>query len=135
MPGALTLAASLLATQVVALALPGKLQGRSTYPFDYMVAFGDELSDNGNGSYAHGITGNPANVYGYVFQSGILDHTTLKNVEPHLCNPYYFFLPVFDSPSQTPSLSSTSINSPLDSAPGPTALSPSPTSRTSSQSP
>jgi phospholipase/lecithinase/hemolysin len=28
------------------------------------VAFGDELSDNGNGSYAHGITGNPANVYG-----------------------------------------------------------------------
>ena len=30
-----------------------------------LVAFGDELSDNGNGSYAHGITGNPANVYGY----------------------------------------------------------------------
>lgn len=29
-----------------------------------MVAFGDELSDNGNGSYAHGITGNPATVYG-----------------------------------------------------------------------
>lgn len=30
-----------------------------------IVAFGDELSDNGNGSYAHGMTGSPANVYGF----------------------------------------------------------------------
>lgn len=35
------------------------------YPFNQVVAFGDELSDNGNGSFAHGITGNPANVYGF----------------------------------------------------------------------
>jgi len=63
MPGAL-FTTSLLATQAVALALPRNLQERGTYPFNYMVAFGDELSDNGNGSYAHGITGNPANVYG-----------------------------------------------------------------------
>lgn len=37
----------------------------TTYPFDNIVAYGDELSDNGNGSFAHGITGNPANVYGF----------------------------------------------------------------------
>jgi len=30
-----------------------------------IIAFGDELSDNGNGSYAHGMTGDPATVYGY----------------------------------------------------------------------
>ena len=41
------------------------LHGSSSYPFKKLVAFGDELSDNGNGSYAHGITGNPANVYGF----------------------------------------------------------------------
>ncbi|GAM86342.1 hypothetical protein ANO11243_043560 [Dothideomycetidae sp. 11243] len=35
------------------------------YPFNQVVAFGDELSDNGSGSFAHGITGSPANVYGY----------------------------------------------------------------------
>jgi hypothetical protein len=35
-----------------------------SYPFNEVIAFGDEFSDNGNGSYAHGITGNPANVYG-----------------------------------------------------------------------
>lgn len=29
-----------------------------------LVAFGDEMSDNGNGSYAHGMTGNPPKVYG-----------------------------------------------------------------------
>ncbi|KAF6839165.1 GDSL-like Lipase/Acylhydrolase [Colletotrichum musicola] len=38
---------------------------RATYPFDNIVAYGDELSDNGNGSFAHGITGDPANVYGF----------------------------------------------------------------------
>lgn len=47
-----------------ALALPA-LQQRSSYPFNQLVAFGDEFSDNGNGSYAHGITGSPATVYGY----------------------------------------------------------------------
>ena len=50
--------------QVPALALPTELK-RGTYPFNRLVAFGDELSDNGNGSYAHGITGSPANVYGF----------------------------------------------------------------------
>jgi phospholipase/lecithinase/hemolysin len=40
-------------------------QHRAAYPFNHIVAFGDELSDNGNGSYAHGITGDPANVYGF----------------------------------------------------------------------
>ena len=38
---------------------------RASYPFSQVVAFGDELSDNGNGSYAHGISGNPANIYGF----------------------------------------------------------------------
>jgi len=48
-----------------ALALASSaLESRSTYPFDFIVGFGDELSDNGSGSYAHGITGNPASVYG-----------------------------------------------------------------------
>ncbi|KAK1638459.1 hypothetical protein BDP81DRAFT_315714 [Colletotrichum phormii] len=41
------------------------LAGRATYPFNNLVAYGDELSDNGNGSFAHGITGDPANVYGF----------------------------------------------------------------------
>ncbi|KAL0936384.1 GDSL-like Lipase/Acylhydrolase [Colletotrichum truncatum] len=38
---------------------------RATHPFKSLVAYGDELSDNGNGSFAHGITGDPANVYGF----------------------------------------------------------------------
>lgn len=42
---------------------PGRT--RNSHPFTRLVAFGDELSDNGNGSYAHGITGDPANVYGF----------------------------------------------------------------------
>ncbi|KXH50198.1 hypothetical protein CSIM01_07422 [Colletotrichum simmondsii] len=41
------------------------LASRTTYPFNNRVAYGDELSDNGNGSFAHGITGDPANVYGF----------------------------------------------------------------------
>ena len=55
------------ASQTSALAISGQ-QGaakRAAYPFNRLVAFGDELSDNGNGSYAHGITGDPANVYGF----------------------------------------------------------------------
>ncbi|KAF2708818.1 carbohydrate esterase family 16 protein [Pleomassaria siparia CBS 279.74] len=47
------------------LALPSLHHPRSTYPFTSLVAFGDEFSDNGNGSYAHGITGDPATVYGF----------------------------------------------------------------------
>ncbi|KAJ3571849.1 hypothetical protein NPX13_g5243 [Xylaria arbuscula] len=38
---------------------------QAEYPFSELVAFGDELTDNGNGSYAHGITGDPANVYSF----------------------------------------------------------------------
>lgn len=53
-----------LVAQVSSLAVP-QVEKRSAYPFNQLVAFGDELSDNGNGSYAHGITGDPANVYGY----------------------------------------------------------------------
>ncbi|KAF2691205.1 hypothetical protein K458DRAFT_412512 [Lentithecium fluviatile CBS 122367] len=41
------------------------LYPRSPYPFTRLLAFGDEFSDNGNGSYAHGITGDPATVYGH----------------------------------------------------------------------
>jgi len=51
-----------------ALALPmsdGQLAARTTYSFNQMVAFGDELSDNGSGSFAHGMTGSPASVYGH----------------------------------------------------------------------
>jgi phospholipase/lecithinase/hemolysin len=59
---------ALLALGASAIAIPqteSSLQSRGAYPFNQIIAFGDELSDNGNGSYAHGITGNPANVYGF----------------------------------------------------------------------
>ncbi|KAK5122140.1 hypothetical protein LTR85_004386 [Meristemomyces frigidus] len=56
---------AILAAQASALAIPETIQERGSYPFNHLVAFGDELSDNGNGSYAHGITGNPANVYSF----------------------------------------------------------------------
>lgn len=42
---------------------PGSSSGK--YPFTQMIVFGDNLSDNGNGSYAHGVSGNPANIYGF----------------------------------------------------------------------
>ena len=62
-----TLALSLLGS--VALAAPSPCADapveQASYPFTKIVAFGDELSDNGNGSFAHGITGNPATVYGF----------------------------------------------------------------------
>lgn len=48
-----------------ALALPAQPATRGSYPFSRLVAFGDELSDNGNGSYVHGITGDPADVYSF----------------------------------------------------------------------
>lgn len=69
MLNAYLLNAALLTFGVTALAFPNtdssRPQRRTAYPFNQIVAFGDELSDNGNGSYAHGITGSPANVYGY----------------------------------------------------------------------
>ncbi|KAI9668811.1 MAG: hypothetical protein M1831_000880 [Alyxoria varia] len=34
-------------------------------PFSRMVAFGDNLSDNGNGSCAHGVAGDPETIYGF----------------------------------------------------------------------
>ena len=44
---------------------PRDTNDSSTSSISQLVAFGDELSDNGNGSFAHGITGDPATVYGY----------------------------------------------------------------------
>jgi phospholipase/lecithinase/hemolysin len=60
-------AIAFIAVQTSARAVLGQhnYEERATYPFNRLVAFGDELSDNGNGSYAHGITGSPANVYGF----------------------------------------------------------------------
>ncbi|KAH8881697.1 hypothetical protein GQ53DRAFT_832196 [Thozetella sp. PMI_491] len=61
----------MIATRTGVLLLSAALAGatplapRSGYPFTRLVAFGDELSDNGNGSFAHGITGDPATVYGF----------------------------------------------------------------------
>ncbi|MBE7182020.1 MAG: hypothetical protein INR71_12595 [Terriglobus roseus] len=57
----LTLAASASAAAVS----KSGVTKRGSYPFSNVVAFGDELSDNGSGSFAHGITGDPAFVYGY----------------------------------------------------------------------
>ncbi|OQO04336.1 hypothetical protein B0A48_10947 [Cryoendolithus antarcticus] len=57
--------AAFLALSPPSIAAPTAASKRSSYAFDHIVAFGDELSDNGNGSYAHGITGDPANVYGF----------------------------------------------------------------------
>ena len=54
-----------LVNQANAVALPARQMARGAYPFSRLVAFGDELSDNGNGSYAHGITGDPADVYSF----------------------------------------------------------------------
>ena len=60
---------ALVGSQVSAVAIPEPVTEDSlvkhvSYPFKQLVAFGDELSDNGSGSFAHGITGNPAKVYG-----------------------------------------------------------------------
>ena len=70
MPSFTSAVAALLAiagSQISAVAIPAQaeIEKRGGYPFNQLVAFGDELSDNGNGSYAHGITGSPANVYGF----------------------------------------------------------------------
>jgi len=50
-------------------AIPEVLEERQvfnpyTFPFNRIVAFGDELVDTGNGSAAHNISGSPANIYG-----------------------------------------------------------------------
>ena len=57
--GALRVAALLVSAVAAAPRSVQKIAVKS------IIAFGDELSDNGNGSFAHGITGNPATVYGY----------------------------------------------------------------------
>lgn len=54
-----------LLSRANAFTLDARPQPRSTYPFDHIIAFGDEFSDNGNGSYAHGISGSPLTVYGF----------------------------------------------------------------------
>ncbi|KAI9713033.1 MAG: hypothetical protein M1820_001018 [Bogoriella megaspora] len=41
------------------------IQKRSSYPWNWVVAYGDELSDNGSGSYLANITGDPRDVYGF----------------------------------------------------------------------
>ena len=49
-------------------AAPTKLRQRAQFPFSQIVAFGDNLSDNGNGSVAHGVAdaSNPSNsIYGF----------------------------------------------------------------------
>ncbi|KAF2485818.1 hypothetical protein BDY17DRAFT_344603 [Neohortaea acidophila] len=60
--------ASLLAVQALyfssaAARTTKKKPSTSKYPFNELVVFGDQLSDNGNGSYAHGL--DPNNIYGY----------------------------------------------------------------------
>ena len=35
------------------------------YPFNRIIAYGDELSDNGSGSSAHGVAGDPESIYGF----------------------------------------------------------------------
>ena len=63
----------IFATCTIALCVPtpiaresSSLAGRATqYPFNHIVAFGDELSDNGSGSSAHGVAGDPETIYGY----------------------------------------------------------------------
>lgn len=66
---ALAINAFLSADHVIAAAVPSVenpiVQKRSPYPWKWVVAYGDELSDNGSGSYLADITGNPRNVYGY----------------------------------------------------------------------
>lgn len=61
----LALGAFLLPTILALPTTDFELRARTTYPFKKAVAFSDELSDNGNGYYAHGITGDPASVYGF----------------------------------------------------------------------
>jgi len=62
--------ATLLSLCAGALAIPlTRRDNKPSYPFTQMVAFGDNLSDNGNGSYAHCVTSDPGvcgnKVYGF----------------------------------------------------------------------
>ncbi|KAF2240093.1 hypothetical protein EV356DRAFT_527930 [Viridothelium virens] len=41
------------------------VEKRSPYRWNWVVAYGDELSDNGSGSYLADITGSPRDVYGF----------------------------------------------------------------------
>ena len=64
----LTTSILVLELAVVAVAAPARFEARGQYPFTQMVAFGDNLSDNGNGSVAHGVAaaGDPTNsIYGF----------------------------------------------------------------------
>ena len=68
-PGTLAINALSFIIGATAAALPSAersaVEMRSSYPWDWVVAYGDELSDNGSGSYLADITGSPRNVYGY----------------------------------------------------------------------
>ena len=63
----LAVATAIFASQTYAYS-PGsefiRLAPRGSLAFNQLVACGDELSNNGNGPYAHGKTGNPATSYG-----------------------------------------------------------------------
>lgn len=63
MPSLLSILA--LASSATALAIDKPILNKRSSNFKNIVAFGDELSDDGSGSFAHGITGNPASVYGF----------------------------------------------------------------------
>lgn len=61
--------AFLFVSSAVAAALPSVetpiVGKRSSYAWKWVVAYGDELSDNGSGSYLADITGSPRDVYGF----------------------------------------------------------------------
>ena len=59
---------ALLITHASPLTLPSPhhpTKRSPTSPFTRLIAFGDELTDNGNGSYAHNITGAGSTNYGF----------------------------------------------------------------------
>ena len=63
-----SLVASALLLAIHVSSAPAPVTPRSQYPFSQIVAFGDNLSDNGNGSVAHGVAapGDPTNsIYGF----------------------------------------------------------------------
>lgn len=63
---AISLAALALSEKASSLAIPSpQQQANPAYPFTHLTAFGDELSDSGSGSWAHGIAGGTAQIYGH----------------------------------------------------------------------
>ncbi|KAF2157742.1 hypothetical protein K461DRAFT_273967 [Myriangium duriaei CBS 260.36] len=56
--------ALLLCLQLTSAGPVKATQKTISYPFNQIIGFGDELSDNGSGSHAHGIAGNPESIYG-----------------------------------------------------------------------